>query len=59
VITIDPATSERDPAILRAVTREREGCLGVYGSTVAPGRVAVGDAVLLTGPAPAARSPGA
>jgi uncharacterized protein len=47
VITIDPVTSEREPAILRAVAREREGCLGVYGSTVEPGRVAVDDAVLM------------
>jgi len=45
VITIDPVTTERHPAILHAVARDREGCLGVYGSTVTPGRVAVGDAV--------------
>jgi uncharacterized protein YcbX len=51
VITIDPATMERDPAILRAVARDRQGCLGVYGSTVEPGRVAVGDPVFI-GPAP-------
>lgn len=47
VITIDPATSDRNPAILRTVAREREGCLGVYGSTVEPGRVAVHDPVVL------------
>jgi uncharacterized protein YcbX len=45
VITIDPATTERNPAILRAVASNREGCLGIYGSTVAPGRVALGDFV--------------
>lgn len=45
VITIDPVTGERNPAILRTVARDRQGCLGVYGSTVMPGRVAVGDAV--------------
>ena len=45
VVTVDPVTGERDPAILRAIAREREGCVGVYGSTVQPGRVAVGDAV--------------
>jgi len=45
VITIDPLTSERNPTILRTVARDREGCLGVYGSTVTPGRVAVGDVV--------------
>jgi uncharacterized protein YcbX len=49
VVTVDPVTSERDPAILRAIARERESCLGVYGSTVQPGRVAVGDAVAIDG----------
>jgi hypothetical protein len=33
--------------VLRTAAREREACLGVYGSVVAPGRVAVGDAVVL------------
>jgi uncharacterized protein YcbX len=47
VVTIDPATTERDPAILRAIVEDRQGCLGVYGTTVEPGRVAVGDAVIL------------
>lgn len=47
VITIDPATTERNPAVLRAVAQERQGCLGVYGSTVEPGRVAVNDSVLI------------
>jgi uncharacterized protein len=43
VATIDPVTLDRDPAILRAIARERDARLGVYGSTVEPGRVAVGD----------------
>lgn len=47
VITIDPVTQARNPSILRTVTREREGCLGVYGTTVEPGRVAEGDPVYL------------
>jgi uncharacterized protein YcbX len=51
VITIDPATTQRTPEILRTVARERQGCIGVYGSTVAPGRVAIGDAVVVEGPA--------
>jgi uncharacterized protein YcbX len=46
VVNVDPATSERDPAILRAIARERQACLGTYGSTVRPGRVAVGDRVI-------------
>ena len=47
VTTIDPVTTERNPAILRTIAREREGCLGVYGTTVAPGRIAVDDLVLI------------
>lgn len=47
VITTDPLTAKRDPAILRAVNTDRQGKLGVYGSTVEPGRVAIGDAVLI------------
>ena len=47
VITVDPVTLERNAEVLRAVARDRRGCLGVYGSTVLPGRVAVGDAVVL------------
>ena len=47
MVTIDPVTLLRDPAILRAIARERDARLGVYGTTVTPGRVAVGDAVEL------------
>lgn len=47
VITIDPVTGEQNPGILRAVARDRQGCLGVYGSTVEPGSVALGDSVYL------------
>ena len=47
MVTIDPVTLHRNPAILRAIARERDARLGVYGSTVEPGRVAVGDLVEL------------
>jgi uncharacterized protein len=47
VITIDPVTSERNPAILRTVARDRGGCLGVYGSTVQPGRAAIDDPLVI------------
>jgi len=47
VITIDPSTSERNPDILRVVAREREGCVGVYGTTVDPGRVRLDDEVFI------------
>lgn len=49
VITIDPATSERDAIVLRTVAEQRDGCLGVYGTTVEPGRIAVSDAVEVVG----------
>src|SRR5262249_19117155 len=45
IVNIEPATGERDAAVLRTIARDRQACLGVYGSTVEPGRVAVGDPV--------------
>lgn len=47
VITIDPATTTRNPGILRAVAREREGCAGVYGAIVEPGLIALQDPVFV------------
>lgn len=47
LVNVDPVSSRRDPQVLRTLARERRGWLGVYGSTVTPGRVAVGDPVLL------------
>ena len=47
IVTVDPLTSERNPAILRTLAQERDTRVGVYGSTVSPGRVAVGDPVVL------------
>jgi uncharacterized protein YcbX len=47
MVNVDPATTKRDPAVLRAIARDREACLGVYGSTVRPGRVVIGDMVIL------------
>ena len=47
VVTIDPVTLAGDPAILRVIAKERDARLGVYGSTVEPGQVAVGDPVEL------------
>jgi uncharacterized protein YcbX len=51
VITIDPVTMERNAEILSTVTRDRQGCLGVYGTTVEPGRVAKNDPVNVESPA--------
>jgi MOSC domain-containing protein len=47
MVNVDPATNQRDPAIVKTIARHRQARLGVYGSTVQPGRVAVGDPVFL------------
>lgn len=47
VVNVDPVTGRRDPTVLRAVATHRQTCLGVYGSTIRPGHVAVGDRVFL------------
>jgi uncharacterized protein len=47
IINVDPETTLRNPEVLRTVTHERGACLGVYGSTVEPGHVSVGDPVCL------------
>jgi hypothetical protein len=47
VVTVDPVTLDRDRSVLRTIARQRGNQLGVYGSTVQPGRVAVGDPVEL------------
>ena len=47
VITIDPLTLKKTPEVLKYVYKNREGCLGVYGSTVTPGKVSLNDKVYL------------
>jgi uncharacterized protein len=47
MVNVDPATTQRDPSILRTIAQEREACLGVYGSTVQPGIIQAGDEVAL------------
>jgi uncharacterized protein len=45
MVTIDPVTLDRNPAVLRVIAQERNNRFGVYGSAVEPGRIAVGDPV--------------
>ena len=47
VITIDPETGERNPAILQTVADQRQRCLGVYGTAVKPASIALNDKVEL------------
>jgi uncharacterized protein len=45
VINVDPSTLEAGTAVLRAVAQQRQACAGVYGTTVHPGRVRIGDPI--------------
>ena len=56
VVGVDPTTAEKNPAVLRAITQAHGAKLGVYASTVQPGRIALGDTVVLE---PQTRSTGA
>lgn len=47
VVAIDPDTGHCDPEVLRAIITHRQNRLGVYGSTVHPGHMAIGDPVVL------------
>ena len=47
MINVDPVTTQKDPAVLRAVAQERESFLGVYGTVARQGRVSVGDSVTI------------
>jgi MOSC domain-containing protein len=47
MITLDPDTAEKSPAILKAVAQAHEGMAGVYGAVLAEGMVCKGDSVEL------------
>jgi len=47
MITLDPDTAEKTPAILKAVAQAHEGTAGVYGAVLAEGMIRKGDAVEL------------
>lgn len=51
LVDVDPDTADRDPSLLRAIARERDARLGVYGSVARPGSVQVGDELVLAPPA--------
>ena len=45
MITIDPETAARNPAILGNVTKAHEGKAGVYGAVLIEGMVRIGDEI--------------
>ncbi len=47
MITLDPDTAEKTPAILKAVAQAHEGMAGVYGAVLAEGMIRKGDSVEL------------
>ncbi|MEY2479265.1 MAG: uncharacterized protein QOI04_192 [Verrucomicrobiota bacterium] len=47
MITLDPDTAEKSPAILKAVAQAHEGMAGVYGAVLAEGMIRKGDPVEL------------
>lgn len=47
MITIDPETAVKDPAILKTVAQQRDNCTGVYASTEKPGYIRVGAPIFL------------
>ncbi|HUQ18926.1 MAG TPA: MOSC N-terminal beta barrel domain-containing protein [Gemmatimonadaceae bacterium] len=46
-INVDPTTITKNAEVLRAVAQQRQSCLGVYGSVVQPGNLAVGDSIFI------------
>jgi hypothetical protein len=49
MVNVDPGDSSRNPAVLRAVAKERQACAGVYGTIVQPGMISIGDEVVVAG----------
>src|SRR5262249_32346116 len=47
IITLDPDTSERTPAVLKKVAQAHEGTAGVYGAVIVEGMLHKGDPVEL------------
>ena len=47
MITLDPDTAEKTPAILKAVAQAHEGMAGIYGAVLAEGMIHKGDSVEL------------
>ena len=47
MITLDPATSESTPPILKCVVQQHNKCAGVYATALTPGEVRAGDSIHL------------
>jgi hypothetical protein len=47
MITLDPATGESNPGVLKCVVQQHNKCAGVYAAVLTPGEVRAGDAITL------------
>jgi MOSC domain-containing protein YiiM len=47
MITLDPDTAEKTPAVLKAVAQGHGGMAGIYGAVLVEGMVKKGDSVEL------------
>jgi uncharacterized protein YcbX len=47
IITLDPATGQASPEILKRVVQQHNKCAGVYATVLTPGEVRVGDSITL------------
>jgi uncharacterized protein len=47
MISLDPATGESNPEILKCVVQKHGQCAGIYATVLAPGEVQTGDPILL------------
>jgi MOSC domain-containing protein YiiM len=47
MITLDPATGESSPEILKCVVQNHGQCAGIYATVLTPGEVRAGDPILL------------
>ena len=47
MITLDPATGEPSPSVLRCVVQQHERRAGVYATLLTPGEMSVGDIAAL------------
>ena len=47
IVNVNPGTGQPDASVLKVAGRHRHACAGVYGSTIRPGLVRVGDPVTI------------